>query len=94
MNALIHILFFCKHKNKLTIAFDPRHPYSNEDRFIKYDWEDTYHGAEQDIPNNLPPPLGNDVIFTCFVDSSCGSNLLNRRSQISILLILNHVPIH
>ena len=42
MNALIHIVAFLKHKTKLTIAFDPRHPFVTKDRFKNFDWEDTY----------------------------------------------------
>ena len=94
MNALIHIFAFLKNKPKLTIAFDPRHPFITEDRFKKCDWEDTYPGAEEDIPTDLPPPLGNDVTTTCFVDASHGSNLLNRRSQTGIIIFLNRAPIH
>jgi len=37
MNALIHIFAYTKQKPKLIIAFDPRHPYINEARFIKCD---------------------------------------------------------
>ena len=94
MNALIHMFAFFKHKHKLTVAFDPRHPYINEDHLIKCDWEDTYPGTEEDISNDLPAPLGNDVTPTYFVDASHGSNLLNRRPQTGILLFSNHALIH
>ena len=94
MNALIHIFAYLKQKPKLTIAFDSRHPYINEDRFIKCDWQDTYPGTREDIPVELPPPLGNDVTTTCFVHASRGSNLINRRSHTGILLFLNRTLIH
>ena len=47
-----------------------------------------------DIPTDSPHPLENDVTTTCFVDSSHGSNLLNRRSQTGIIIFLNRDPIH
>ena len=34
MNALSHIFAYLNQKPKLIIAFDPRHPYINEDLFI------------------------------------------------------------
>ena len=34
MNALIHIFAYLNQNPKLIIAFDPRHPYINEDLFI------------------------------------------------------------
>ena len=89
MNALIHIFAYLKQKPKLIIHFYPRHHYINEDRFIKCDCQDTYPGATEDFPVDLPPPLGNYITTTCFVDARHGSNLLNRSSHTGILLFLN-----
>ena len=38
------------------------------------------HGAEEDISDDLSPPLGNDVTTTCFIYARHGNNFLNRRS--------------
>ena len=92
--SLVHMFAYLKLKPKLTIAFDPRHPFIEESRFITCDWSDIYPDAAEDIPSDLPPPLGNDVSTTCFVDASHGSNLKNRRSQTGILIFLNRAPIH
>ena len=51
-------------------------------------------GAVEDIPVDSPPPLGNNVTTTCFVDASYGSNLLNKRSHTGILILLNRAPLH
>ena len=80
MKALIHMFAFLKSKPKLTIAFDPRHPFTEESRFVKCDWSNIYPDAQEDIPSDLPPPLEKDDTSTCFVDASHGSNLKNRRS--------------
>ena len=86
MKVLIHMFAFLKSKPKLTIAFDPRHPFTEESRFVKCDWSNIYPDAQEDIPSDLPPPLKKDVTSTCFVDASHGSNLKNRRSQTGILI--------
>ena len=62
--------------------------------FAKSTQSRMYPGAEEYIPNELPPLFGNDVTHTYFVDASHGSNLLNRRSYTGILLFLNRAPIH
>ena len=38
----------------------------------EYDWDQTvYHGVEEEIPDDAPPPKGKPVRITTYVDASC-----------------------
>ena len=48
--------------------FDPSHPKISSNKFKKYDWEDFYRTAEEDIPTDMPTPLGSPFYIYVFVD--------------------------
>ncbi len=47
---------------------------------------------EEDLPN-MPVPLGNSVIMSCFVDADHGGNKVMRHSHTGIVILLNNAPI-
>jgi len=93
LEAVFHIFGYLKHVPRRKLGFDPSHPYVDETRFHKFDWEDFYRGAEEAIPTNMPVPRGNPVSTTCFVDANHAGNKVTRRSQTGILLFLCKAPI-
>ena len=69
--------------------FDSGRPQISARRFKKYDWQDFYREAKEDIPHDMPDPLGLPVDTSVFVDSDHGGNKINRKSRTSILIFIN-----
>ena len=59
-----------------------------------YDWmESIYGNPSEDIPENAPPPLGNPVRTSTFVDANLLHDLATGRSCTGILHFLNKTPL-
>lgn len=58
-----------------------------------FDWIDFCRGAEEEVPLDLPTPLGLEAETHCFVDASHASDKTTRRSQSGILIFINKAPI-
>ena len=93
LKEILHIFADLKKRNKLTIAFNPRHPSIDEEISIDCNWKDFYPDAQKAIPNNLPKPRGKDVSITCFVDAFHTNNLKTWRPNTGILIYINCAPI-
>ena len=52
-----------------------------------------YPDASQNIPHDMPEPLGDPVNITCFVDADHAGNKVTRRSHTGILIYINSAPI-
>ena len=52
-----------------------------------------YPDASQNLPHDMPDPLGNEVNITCFVDADHAGNQVTRRSHSGILIFINSAPI-
>ena len=48
-----------------------------------------YKYATEELPTNVPIPLGTPIQVNCFVDSDHAGDRLTRRSQSGILLFCN-----
>ena len=60
----------------------------------RFDWENTcYPGAMEEIPDDLPRPLGKPVVMTHFVDANLYHDLISGRSVTGILHLWNKTPI-
>ena len=45
-----------------------------------YDWATTIYGEVKElVPDNLPPPLGNPVMLTTYVDANLYHNMITGR---------------
>ena len=91
-DAALHVFSYLKKYPKRSIAFNPRHPKIDQNRFMSHDWYDFYRGAKEPIPGDLPSPLGKPVTTHCYVDASHADNWLNRQSQTGILIFVNSAP--
>jgi len=59
-----------------------------------YKWEYSVYGnTTEEIPNNIPEPLGNDVITTSYIDANLYHDMLTGRSVTGILHLLNQTII-
>jgi hypothetical protein len=83
LQSVYHIFGYLKQKPKRTLAFDPRYPNIDPQRFTKYDWRDFYRDASEKIPPDCPEPLGNYVMTSCFVDADHASDRATHRSHLS-----------
>ena len=45
------------------------------------------------MPPNSPPPLGNAVQITAFIDSDHAGDILSQQSRTGVLIYLNRSPI-
>ena len=57
-------------------------------------WSEMYPDAVEDIPEDMPPPKGNAVTITTFVDADHARDKLTRRSVSGVLMLVNNIPIH
>jgi hypothetical protein len=57
------------------------------------DWTYVYGDVSEEIPSNLPTPMGKAVCTTTFVDANLMSCLITGRSMTGILHMLNKTPI-
>ena len=65
----------------------------NEDLFHKFDWEDFYRDAKEEIPDDMLQPRGKPMSTNCFEDADHASEKVTRRSQTGILIFCNRAPV-
>jgi len=54
----------------LSFVLCSHYPVISEDRFERFDWYDFYKEAKDDIPTDIPQPLGREVEIHCLVDAN------------------------
>ena len=60
-----------------------------------YDWAMTvYTCAREELPHNLPKPLGKQVTSTHYVDANLHHDLITGKAVTAILHMLNATPVH
>ena len=52
-----------------------------------------YPDASQNLPHDMPEPLGSPDNITCFVDADHAGNKVIRRSHTGILIYINSAPL-
>lgn len=68
-------------------------PNIDETVFPNGDWTDFYRDIVKEDPPNMPVPLGNSVVMSCFIDADHAGNKVTRRSHTGIFILLNNAPI-
>ena len=81
-----------KHPN-MAIIFHPSRMTTKESRFQSHDGCDFYCDGVEELPSDMPKPLGESIKITAFVDSDHASNLLMWRSQTGYIIFCNQSPI-
>lgn len=94
LEALYLIFHYLSKNPKKRMVLDPYRPAINEAAFnLNADWTEFYGYAEEQDPPNMPEPLGEPVITSCFVDADHAGNVVTRRSHTGILLFVNNALI-
>ena len=94
LEALYLIFHFLSKNPKKRLLLDPYRPVIKEAAFNQdADWTEFYGYAEEHDPPNMPEPLGEPVITSCFVDADHAGNVVTRRSHTGILLFVNNALI-
>ena len=93
LTQVYHIFSYLKTSPRRRLFFDPTSPLISQSRFRTFEWVDFYKDAKEEIPFDMPEPLGKEVSIHCFVDASHASDVATRRSQSGILIFINRSPI-
>ncbi|CAJ1933829.1 unnamed protein product [Cylindrotheca closterium] len=59
----------------------------------KADYSQFYEFTKDELPSDMPTPLGKAVEFTMFVDASHAANVVTRQSRTGVLFFVNKAPI-
>lgn len=93
MQAALYIFAYLrKHKDQIML-FNPHNWDCNESAFRPTDWKDIYGDIQEEIPPNLPEPLGLPVRITAYVDADHAGNKVTRRSQTGYIIFVQSAPV-
>ena len=97
LEQLINIFSYLKKHPKLTLYFDkdlPRYDEALIQGSPIEDFKELYRDAEEQLPNNMPPPLGPPVRMTAFVDASHAANRVTRKLHTGFIIFVNRAPVY
>ena len=89
LDAALHLYSFLRNKHNARLVLDPTYPDIDEDNFVKHDWERFYGEVKEELPPDMPEPLGRVVDLRLYVDSSHANDKSNRRSRTGFFIFLN-----
>ena len=91
--AAVRLFGYLKSCPKGRLYVDPK-PYTKDVATpTPYDWTEFYPEAAEDLPPDMPEPLGVPMTTTCYVDADHAHDTVTRRSVSGILLFLNGLPV-
>ena len=94
LQQLFHIFAYLKAHHNARLVLDPSYPDIDATTFENKNWKEFYGNTKEDIPKNVPRPLGKELLIRCFVDADFAGDLLSRRSRSGFLVLLNMTPIY
>ena len=89
LDAALHLYSYLRNKHNARLVLDPSYPDIDHDNFIKRDWDNFYGEIEEELPPDMPEPLGKEVDLRLYVDSSHANDKSNRRSRTGFFVFLN-----
>ena len=101
LQQCVNIFYYLKHHHRSWNVLEPStfdidwQPTNNEPSpHVRADaMREIYPDALDEKPYNMPPPRGNPVDITIFVDADHAGNKVTRRSHRGIIIYLNTAPI-
>jgi hypothetical protein len=88
MEAVLQVFSYLSKHGRSKLVFDPiARDWSNHD-WTHPDWKDFYPGAVEQLPHDMPIPLGKPMQMKMFCDASHASDLVTRRSTTGFLIYL------
>jgi len=94
LQQVFHIFTYLKYHNNSSIVFDPSYPEIDYDKFERKDWKNFYGNDKEQLPDNMPEPMGKEFIIRCFVDADYAGEKLTRKSRTGFIVYLNCAPIY
>lgn len=91
LDAVLHMFSYLDSHNRSKIVMDDT--YFPHQELEKPDWGQFYPGAKEELPSDMPEPLGKALQQTMFVDASHAANIVTRQSRTGVLIFLNRAPI-
>jgi hypothetical protein len=93
LQQVYHIFAYLKQFNRSMIVFDDSEPNFSDTNFYTCDWSSQYPEASEQIPTNMPEPLGHSVTTTCYVDADHAGCKATRRSHTGLIIYVNRAPV-
>ena len=95
LDQVYHIFAYLKNKHNTELVLDPSEPDINLNLFQEEDWTHSQYGSEkEDLPPNMPKPLGQGVKLVAYVDSDHAGDSITRRSRTGFIVYMNSSPIY
>jgi hypothetical protein len=90
LEATLSIFAYLQKHKDLAMFFNPCKYDLNKSMFPPPEqWKELYGDITEDIPPNLPVPLGAPMYFTAYVDADHASNAVTQRSQTGFIIYGN-----
>ena len=94
LDRMRHIYGFLSKMRHAVIRVHTEEPDYSDLPNVDYDWSRTVYGELSEVlPTDAPPPLGNHVTLTHYVDANLMHNVVKGRSVTGILHLANKTPI-
>ena len=95
LKELVHIFGYLKKHHNAEMPFDPSVPDIDMKQFERQDWSESIYGQlEEEMPPNMPKPLGMEMVMRVYVDSDHAGESLTCRSRTGFVVFLNNAPIY
>ena len=95
LEEIHHVFGYLKKHHNAEMPFDPTPPAVDKELFARQDWSRSIYGEPgEELPPNMPKPLGKGMTMRTFIDSDHAGESVTRRSRTGFLVFLNRAPIH
>ena len=94
LEQVYNIFAYLKQHHNSRIVFDPSYPHIDPSIFPEYDWSSFYGKLKEEIPEDMPMPMGKEVIMNVYVDADHAGDKSSRRSRTGFIIYLNNAPIY
>jgi hypothetical protein len=93
MEAVLQVFSYLSNHGQSKLVCDPiERDWSNHD-WTRPDWKNFYPGAVEQLPHDMPIPLGKPIQINMFYHASHVSDLVTRRSTSGFLIYLCGTPV-
>ena len=93
LRAVLHVFSYLNHYDRFQLVFDPSMLHDSGNFDEGKNCQDHYPDAEDELPPNMPDPLGPLVQITCFLGVDHAGDHVTRPSYSGILIYINRALI-
>jgi hypothetical protein len=91
--AAIRLFGYLKGHPKGRLLVNPQPYLQPNTSFLDHDWNEFYPDAIEELPPDMPNPIGPKIETVCYVDADHAHDTLTRRSVTGILLFVAGMPV-